>query len=90
MLLKLTPELISAAIAGLEEQRNRIDGQITDLRQTKEPTTTGASFVPTKGRRFSAAARKRMAVAPRKRWAERRAAETGASNATVTPGKSAG
>jgi peptidoglycan hydrolase CwlO-like protein len=71
---KLTPEIVTAAIAGFEQQKRRIDSQIAELRtmlsdghkkiaDATEPTKR-------KRRKMSAAARKRIAEAQRKRWAE--------------------
>src|ERR1035437_8790974 len=71
---KLTPEIITAAIVGFEQQKLRIDAQIAELRQmlTGTPTATAAAPEAPKGRRrkMSAAARKRIGDAQRKRWAE--------------------
>jgi hypothetical protein len=71
---KLTPEIIAAAILGFEEQKRRIDSQISELRAMlsggpAEPATTPG---PTKRKRrkMSAAGRKAIAEAQRKRWAE--------------------
>ena len=70
---KLTTEIITAAIAGFEAQKRRIDGQIADLRAmvSGEPTPAAAPEVlKRKRRKMSAAARKRIGDAQRKRWAE--------------------
>src|SRR5450759_2075348 len=70
---KLTPEIITAAVEGFEQQKLRIDAQIAELRQmlTGTPTATAATPEGPKGRRrMSAAARKRIGDAQRKRWAE--------------------
>src|SRR5664280_2028237 len=69
---KLTPEIITAAVEGFEQQKLRIDAQIAELRQmlTGTPTATAATPEGPKGRRkLSAAARKRIGDAQRKRWA---------------------
>jgi hypothetical protein len=71
---KLTPEIINAAIVGFEQEKVRIDAQITDLRSMldggrSEPVATLA-MLKGKRRKMSAAARKRMGEAQRKRWAE--------------------
>jgi hypothetical protein len=71
--LKLTPETITAAVEGFEQQKLRIDAQIAELRQmlTGTPTATAATPEGPRGkRRMSAAARKRIGDAQRKRWAE--------------------
>ena len=71
---KLTPEIITAAVEGFEQQKLRIDAQIAELRQmlTGTPTATAAAPEVPKGKRrkMSAAARKRIGDAQRKRWAE--------------------
>ena len=70
----LTPEIITAAVEGFEQQKLRIDAQIAELRQmlTGTPTETAAAPQVPKGKRrkMSAAARKRIGDAQRKRWAE--------------------
>ena len=70
---KLTPEIITAAVEGFEQQKLRIDAQIAELRQmlTGTPTATAAAPEVPKGKRrkMSAAARKRIGDAQRKRWA---------------------
>jgi hypothetical protein len=70
---KLTPEIITAAIGGFEQQKLRIDVQIAELRALLKgnPTEPAATPEAPKGkRRMSAAARKRIGDAQRKRWAE--------------------
>ena len=71
---KLTAEIINAAIEGFEQQKLRIDAQITELRAVLTGTPTEAAATPEapKGnrRKMSAAARKRIGDAQRKRWAE--------------------
>ena len=72
--LKLTPEIINAAIVGFEQQKLRIDTQIAELRSMLPGATTqtaATSEVPTgkpKRRKMSAAGRARIAAAQRKRW----------------------
>jgi hypothetical protein len=71
---KLTPEIVTAAIVGFEQQKLRIDAQIAELRAMLPggPTATAAAPGGPKGKRrkMSAAARKRIGDAQRKRWAE--------------------
>ena len=70
---KLTPEIITAAILGFEEQKRHIDSKIAELRAMLSggPGETAATPVaPTRKRRkFSAAARQRMKEAQQRRWA---------------------
>ena len=83
---KLTPEIITAAVEGFEQQKLRIDAQIAELRQmlTGPPTATAAAPEVPKGKRrkMSAAARKRIGDAQRKRWAE---AKTESEPSPVAP-----
>jgi hypothetical protein len=70
---RLTPEIITAAIAGFEQQKHQIDAQIAELRamlpggNTNATTSEGA---PPRRKRFSAAARRKMALAQKARWAK--------------------
>ena len=70
---KTTPEILTAAILGFEQQKRQIDAQITDLRSmlsggpAKAAATPGASTG--KRKKFSAASRRKMAMAQRARWA---------------------
>lgn len=71
---KLTPDIIQAAIAGFQQQKLTIDAQIAELRAMLPGVRTlpVATPAPTegKGRKMSAAARKRIGEAQRKRWAK--------------------
>src|ERR1017187_7092350 len=71
---KLTPEIITAAILGFEEQKRHIDTQIAGLRAvlTGGPTEPSATPEPPqrKRKRFSAASRRKMAMAQKARWAK--------------------
>jgi hypothetical protein len=70
---KLTNEILTAAIEGFEAQKKRIDDQIAAARQMLEGDRQGfvpAPEGPTRKRKMSAAARKRIGDAQRKRWAE--------------------
>jgi hypothetical protein len=66
---RLTNEIIDAAILGFEEQKRRLDAQISELRAMRN----GASHnPPAAGRprgKMSAAGRRAIAAAQRKRWA---------------------
>ncbi len=82
---KLTPDILKAALIGLEVQRERIDEQISEVRRqlgsdsrySTEATTAG---VPLRRKRTkSAAARAKIAAAQRKRWAESKVAATPAA-----------
>lgn len=71
--------LLSAALEGLELQKQRIEGQIREVRAllgkrsgrvTRDAEPSGAK--PARKRQLSAAARKRIAAAQKRRWAEYR------------------
>src|ERR1700676_3774235 len=68
---RLTNEILTAALAGFAEQKNRIDAKISELRQMLNGASTdGATPEASKPRRkMSATARRRIAAAQRKRWA---------------------
>jgi hypothetical protein len=70
---KLTPEIITAAFLGFEEQKRHIDLKIAELRAMLPGgpgETAAAPVAPTrKPRKFSAAARRRMREAQQRRWA---------------------
>lgn len=78
MPLRLSPEIIEAAIAGFEQRKqqtiSQIDSHIAELRamlpgsSTPAPATTDG-HAPAKRRHFSAAARQKMALAQKARWA---------------------
>ena|ERR1035437_7408219 len=85
---KLTPEIITAAIVGFEQQKLRIDAQIAELRAMLPggPTATAATPEALKGkRRMSAAARKRIGDAQRKRWAESKKTSSPVAPAAAKP-----
>jgi hypothetical protein len=71
---KLTPEVITAAILGFEEQKRHIDLQISGLKAKLfgGPAETAAKpeGTPRKRRKFSAATRRRMREAQRRRFAK--------------------
>jgi hypothetical protein len=70
---RLTPELIAAAIEGYEAQKTRIDGTIAELRALLPGGRTEVAAMPeapTRKRKVSAAARRKMALAQKARWAK--------------------
>src|ERR1035441_2577108 len=72
---KLTNEIITAAIAGFEGQKTQIDDQIAELRAMlsgvpAETAATSEEGGPRKRKKFSAAARRKMALAQKARWAK--------------------
>jgi hypothetical protein len=86
---KLTSEILTAALAGFEEQEKRIDAKIAGLRQMLTGgSPDGAIPEPSKPRRkMSAAARRRIAAAQRKRWAASRNQSGKASGAVPAPAR---
>jgi len=76
------PNLLRAALDGLEAQKSRIEQQIKDVqgmlgRRRGRPAAAAAATAPParRKRRLSAAARKRIAAAQKRRWAEYRKAQ---------------
>jgi hypothetical protein len=68
--MKLTNEILAAAIAGFERQKKDIDERVAELRQMLHRNGVVPAAPATNGRRpMSPAARKRIAAAQRKRWA---------------------
>jgi hypothetical protein len=85
---KLTPEIITAAVLGFEEQKRRIDDQIAELRALlPRGSTPAATTLTRKRKRFSAAARKRMREAQQRRWAKIRGESAPPAPATPEPSK---
>ena len=87
---RLTPEIIAAAIQGFEEQKRRLDTQIRELRAMLPTGSTASTATPEgsarKGRKLSAAARRRMALGQKARWAKKRdESEPSALAAQVPP-----
>ncbi|MGA2273010.1 MAG: hypothetical protein ABSH00_05610 [Bryobacteraceae bacterium] len=74
MPIKLTNEILTAAIEGFESQKAQINAQIAELRQMlsgpSAETTVAPGPLKRKRRKISAAGRARIAEAQRKRWAE--------------------
>ena len=70
---ELTPEIITAAILGFNEQKRHIDKQIGELRAMLHGRGAGLAVTaeaPTRTRRkVAAAVRRRMALGQQKRWA---------------------
>jgi hypothetical protein len=87
----LNPEILAAALQGLEAQRARLDAHIAEARRmlgarTQEPAA--AAKAPRPRRRLSAAALKRIVEAQRKRWADyhrKKAEEPSAAAKTPRP-----
>jgi len=88
---KLTPEIITAAILGFEEQKRHIDTKIAELRALL-PVGPGESAAtpqaPTRKRKkFSAAARRNMKEAQQRRWAAIKGTSEPPSRVTSKPAK---
>jgi hypothetical protein len=88
---KLTPEILTAAILGMEVQKEKLDAKIAELRSllTGGSAETAATPEPSrksKRRKMSAAGRKAIAEAQRKRWAaSKKAAELPVPEAAPKP-----
>ena len=85
---KLTHEIINAAILGFEAQKQKIDFQIAELRglldgNRPEPAAM-VEAGPRKRKKFSAAARRKMALAQKARWAKLKG-ESGPAQSAPTP-----
>jgi hypothetical protein len=97
---KLSHEILSAALAGLEAQRDQVDLQIAEVRRMlrARPEATSADGTPdtaavrSTGRRrgMSAAARRRIGEAQRKRWEAYHMAQEAPSRTKKAAGKRAG
>ena len=69
----LTPEILTAALEGLEARKAQIESQIAGVRRmlrTPRPEPAAPSEAPKRKRKLSRSARRRMAEAAKKRWAE--------------------
>ena len=86
---KLNAEIIAAAIEGFESQRRRLDTQIGELRAMLSGSKSegATSEAPTRKRKVSAAARRRMAQGQKKRWAAIKAESQSQASATLEPAK---
>jgi hypothetical protein len=90
MATKLTNEIITAAIAGFEEQKRHIDSEIAELRAVLSggSAETATPEAPTRKRKnFSAAARRNVKEAQQRRWAAIKGTSEPPSRATSKPGK---
>src|SRR5579883_3213100 len=89
---KLNRAIIEAAIVGFESQKKDIDTQIAELRAMLSGGSAETDATPVaaigKRKKFSAAARKRMALAQKARWSKIRGeSETPAPATTPEPAK---
>ena len=82
----LTPEILTAALQGLEAQRARLDAQIADVQRMlgARPQKPAPAAAPKPKRKMSAAGRRRMAEAAKKRWAAQRHKAEAATKAKET------
>ena len=89
----LTPDILAAALVGLEAQRNRIAAQLAELRERLRPAKAArrpaAHEAPKRKRTMSAEGRKRIVAAAKKRWAQFRKARKPAAAAKPVPKKKA-
>lgn len=84
---KLTSEVLLAAIQGFEAQKQHIDSQIAELRAMLSRGSANPAVAPEapapKRKKFSVAARRRMALAQKRRWANIRGESQPPSPATA-------
>jgi hypothetical protein len=71
----LDNSILEAALQGLLAQREKIEGQIAEVRRFLNGNHTNSSAATTEGtpgkrKKFSAASRRKMAEAQKRRWAE--------------------
>ena len=67
---KLSQEIITAAIAGFEAQKERLNSKIAELHNMLQHRDGhAAAEALQRKRKVSAASRRRMALAQKKRWA---------------------
>jgi hypothetical protein len=89
--LKLTPQIISAAIDGYEAQKSRIDTNLAELRAMLSggPAKPAATPAPAKRKRkkMSAAGRKAISEATKRRWATFHAARQLENSEQAAPEK---
>ncbi len=93
--VKFTNDIITAAIEGFEYQKRRIDDQIAELRAMlpggpSRPESSTDFTTPTparKRRKFSAAARRKMAQAQKARWARIRGESESSAQSAAEPVK---
>jgi len=67
---KLTTEIITAAIEGFDSQKARIDQRVADLRAMLSGPARAAEAPVRRRKKFSPAARRKMALAQKARWAK--------------------
>jgi len=88
--MPISKSIVEAAIVGFEEQKRQIDVQISELRAMltggSAETTAAPEAGPVKPKKFSPAARRRMALAQKARWAKIKGeAESPAPSPTQVP-----
>jgi hypothetical protein len=72
--------LLELALKGLESERERIDEEIADIRKSlgspaeRSGPAAASAGRPTRGRRLSAAYRRKISEGMKRRWAARKAA----------------
>jgi hypothetical protein len=86
MLQKLSQEIIAAALAGFEAQKQQIDSKIAELRNMLDHRD-GPAEAPKRKRTVSAASRRRMALAQKRRWAAIKGQSQAMSPAGSEPSK---
>jgi hypothetical protein len=64
--------VLELAILGLEGERRKLEQELTDLRQRlgKQPVSIAHRKGPNKGRRMTAAQKRKLSLAMKARWAK--------------------
>ena len=86
--LNLNPEILAAALQGLEAQRARLESHIAEVSRLLSARTQGPAAVaktPRPRRKLSAAGGRRIAAATKKRWAEYHRKKAEAAQKTDEP-----
>jgi hypothetical protein len=88
----MSPELLGAALAGLQQRLIEVDENIAEVKKLLRPARTSSPAAEPEPavrprRKMTAAAKKRIAEAQRRRWAAFRA--QGAKKAAKRPGRPA-
>ena len=85
---RLNAEIINAAIEGFESQKRKLDAQIAELRSMLDGNQPEPAAMveagPRKRKKFSAAARRKMALAQKARWAKIKG-ESGPAQPAIAP-----
>jgi hypothetical protein len=87
--LKVTNDILEAALVGLEQQKLEVDARIADIRRKLGGPVESAAPAPgvRRRRRMSRAGRARIAAAQKARWAKLRGESVQASSTASKPAR---